>query len=281
MKTINYIFLALVLAFTASCIEPEDKVTSNAIEAGVVIDNANASGAILGLPNPDSTVSFLEVGVNYTIETFSGDPSSIPTYKVVKSFNGEAGSETVEIGTFNEVPYSIELNGIQEVLEGFEVRENELRIGDLVTFSTYLVTSSGEEYKVNPNDGDLALTVNCLSDLAGMYTVEASSPDTGTELTYEGEIVETAPGEYYFLPSSAYVVSLGYTGANAIPTVFTDVCGALTIPAQNLGGNVDGFPQFSNDVSGEGSIDPETGVITFEYTISGLGPQIDVFTPVE
>ena len=257
MKTINYIFLALVLAFTASCIEPEDKVTSNAIEAGVVIDNANASGAILGLPNPDSTVQFLEVGVNYTIETFSGDPSSIPTYKVVKSFNGEAGSETVEIGTFNEVPFSIELNGIQEVLEGFEVSENELRIGDL------------------------ALTVNCLSDLAGMYTVEASSPDTGTELTYEGEIVETAPGEYYFLPSSAYVVSLGYSGANAIPTVFTDVCGALTIPAQNLGGNVDGFPQFSNDVSGEGSIDPETGVITFEYTISGLGPQIDVFTPVE
>ncbi len=280
MKTINYIFLALVFAFTASCIEPEDVVTSNAIEAGVVIDNANASGAILGLPNPDSTVQFLRVGVDYTIEKFSGDPSSISTYKVVKSYNGNAGSETVEVATFNELPYSIELEGIGEVLDGFSVAENDLRIGDLVTFSTYLVTSSGEEYKVNPNDGDLNLTVNCLSDLAGKYTAVGSSPDAGeNNIEWEAEVFEISPGEYYMIPMSAWLVTRGY----GIAVKFEDVCGAITVPAQTLGADIEASShQFGNDVEGEGSVDPASGVITLEYSISGfLGGQVTVLTPVE
>lgn len=281
MKIFKYSYIFILAFLTFGCLESEDKVTANAVDAGVVVDNDNVSGKALGLPNPDSTISFQDVAVNFRMEYFTGDESRVASYRVVKSFSGENGSGQVDINTYTELPFEFSLSGINELLEGITgVTETDLRLGDVFTFTTYVTTTDGKEYQYAPGIGSLAVTVNCLSDLAGKYSVTGTSTDVAYTDTYPGEITETAPGQYYFIPTSADLTTRRTT-KYAIATVFNDVCGTLEIPAQGLGGDVEASSnQFSNEVVGTGSVDPNTGVITFEYTIAGLGGQVDVFTPI-
>lgn len=283
MKIIkSFIFVGLIAFIAQSCVEPEDLVTEDAKDVGVVLDNGEASGKILGLPNADETVTFLDVALNLRMEVYSGDESRIASYRVVKTFSGENGSGQVDVGTFTEAPFEIDYANINDFLEGIDgVTPDDLRIGDLFSFTTYVTTTSGEEYQYAPNIGSLNVSVNCLSELAGKYSITGTSVNVAYTDTYPGEVFETGPGEYYFIPTSADL-STRRAAQYRIATVFTDLCGELTIPSQNLGGEVEASSnQFSNVVVGSGSVDPVTGVISIEYTIEGLGPQIDVFTPID
>ncbi|WMN12900.1 DUF4958 family protein [Marivirga salinae] len=255
------------------------------------------------IENEAEVPGFLSINEETGVINVNGETSEVGTYKINLLVANEDGA------TSFEAAYTVKILA-PEAIAGFSfsINQNNAYTIDFTNTSQNAVsytwdfgdgsTSNEEnpshtynddgEYEVvltatnsDGFDSQYAETI-CVADLAGMYNVVGSSPDAGvSNLEYTAEIVKIAPGEYYFLPTSAYAVSLGYSGAFAVPTIFTDVCGELEIPAQNLGGDLDGFQQFSNDVAGEGSIDPETGVITFEYIISGLGSQIDVFTPVE
>ena len=296
MKKINIIYKVCCIAsllFVFSCNESEDIITGDAKEGGVIVRQDYSSAKITGLPDAETgEVSFREVEVEYDLRIRSGEPDEVTSYTVYKTLvmyeeNPETGEivvaseKRVEVETVNKLPYEVTYASIDEILEGFEKTPDQLRIGDQVIFDVEFVHQDGRRLTAAPKDGTLTITINCLSDLAGTYMAKASAPDAGINLEYEVEVVELAPGQYYFSPSSAYVVNLGYTGASAVATRFEDLCGVLTVPDQTLGGEVEGSPQFSNEVSGEGSVDSETGVITLEYSISGLGSMIDVLTPIE
>jgi hypothetical protein len=181
------------------------------------------------------------------------------------------------VGTFTELPFTVSYDDIDGLLDGLNgVTKNSLRLQDQFIFSTYVTTTSGDVFKVSPGMAGLTIPINCLSDLAGKYSVAGTS-QSGDSDTWETEVVETAPGEYYYLPSSADMRDRGYT----IALVFNDVCNEIVVPSQNMGGEVEGSDQFSNAVEGAGSVNTDTGVITIEYTIENLGTQTEVLTPID
>lgn len=293
MKKIDIIYKVCCLAsllFVFSCNESEDIITGDAREGGVIVRKDYSSAKITGLPDAESgEISFREVEVEYDLRVRSGAPDDIASYTIVKTLiqygidpEDESQivlSETeVEVETVNELPYSISYTTIEDVLSGFNVEPEMVRIGDQVRYSVILNHVDGRELTASPTDGTLTVTINCLSDLAGVYSAVAKAANKNITAEYDIEVVELAPGQYYITPTSA---DLFFDRGFVIATRFDDVCGVITIPEQNLGGEIEGSPQFSNTVTGEGFVDSETGVITLEYEISGLGAHTDVLTPKE
>lgn len=120
---------------------------------------------------------------------------------------------------------------------------------------------------VNGRTGKIKITINylCSSDLAGTYDVVTryvrASSGIDQTTTSTDVINEIAPGVYrtgsvgHWAPSD-----LGGTPGME----FSDVCNEITIPEQNL---VELYSNLVTGVAGSSFVDPESGVIYFEYTI--------------
>lgn len=135
----------------------------------------------------------------------------------------------------------------------------------------YLDVVSADGSNVVNNGKQIKITFNylCFSNLAGTYDVEMHYINTGAGIDRfiygEDEIVETAPGEYR-AQRVAYWELEGGPGAIGGTNGYTfyDVCNAITIPAQNL---VELYSNIVEGVIGNSFVNPETGVIYFEYTV--------------
>jgi hypothetical protein len=96
-------------------------------------------------------------------------------------------------------------------------------------------------------------------------------------LTFKDTWKKTGSGEYRTgLVGHWAAADLGGTAGMTL----IDVCNEITIPKQNL---VDLYSNIVEGVSAKSSVNPETGVITIEYTITGgnLRQYFVTYTPVK
>lgn len=266
MKKIFNLLIVFVLLFTFSCndnddFNTDDLLTGTATEGGAIVAvNKATEGKILGIPSSqdfeNATISYAEVSMDMSVFLKSGG-NDVATYELVKSLNG--GPEA-SVSTSESLPLGVSYATIDEFVAGLGVTPEDLRIGDVISFRTKIIKKDGSS--AYSYEGTYNVTVSCSSDLAKLYDVRINYVRTssGIDAWYEfqDEVKTTGVGEYR---SS----TVGIWEAGDLPGTpgftFTDLCGAIDIPEQNLA------EYYSNIVLGSGSVDGATGVITLEYTI--------------
>lgn len=283
MKKIFNLFVAISLLFMYSCNDnadfpTDDFLTGTAVEGGAIIAvNTDTEGKLLGVPSSQefdvATVSFAEVSLDLEVILMSGG-KDVKGYEIVKSLNG--GTESVVVaGT--TLPLSASYNTATEFTDGLGVTESDLRIGDVISFRTKIIKNDGSS--VYSFEGTYNVTVSCSSDLAKTYDVSLhyvrASSAIDAWYTFQDTFTVTGVGEYRSTRVGHWTIpDLGGTPGMTI----TDLCGAITIPEQNL------VDLYSNIVLGSGSIDGDTGIITLEYTICASGDcrvYTATYTPVD
>jgi len=266
MKKIFNLFIVTVLLFTFSCndnddFDTDDLLTGTATEGGAIVAvNKATEGKILGIPSSqdfeNATISFAEVSMDMSVFLKSGG-NDVASYELVKSLNGGTEASVSKSETF---PLSVTYSTIEEFVDGLGVTPEELRIGDVISFRTKITKNDGTS--AYSYEGTYNVTVSCSSNLDGLYDVKIHYVRTASGIDewheFQDEISSTGVGEYRtstvgIWESGDLPGTPGYT--------FTDLCGALDISEQNLA------DYYSNIVLGSGSVDGETGVLTFEYTI--------------
>lgn len=273
MKNLSKLLILLfVFAITYSCDnntlidDSEDLLTGGAITASIVKLSGDTSGKLLGVPSSldfeTATVGFAEYELYMEVQFVNGG-NNVAKYEIAKSLNG--GSETI-VAQSATLPLSLEYSTLEEYLDGLGVSENDLRIGDKISFRTKMTLDDGTVLYSSSNNGTYTVTVNCSSSLSGNYDVALNYVRTSSGIDtwyyYEEYITETGAGEYRTAEVGPWIDALGLgLGVGTPGYSFSDTCGQLTIPEQNL------LEYYSNIVAGEGSVDGTTGVITMEYTI--------------
>jgi len=282
MKKIFNLFVAISVLSIYSCNDnadfpTDDYLTGTASEGGAILAvNTNTEGKLLGVPSSQdfdvATVSFAEVSLDMEVMLMSGG-NDVKGYEIVKSLNG--GTESVVVAG-NSLPLSASYNTAAEFTDGLGVSEGDLRIGDVISFRTKIIRNDGSS--VYSFEGTYNVTVSCSSNLAKTYDVSLHyvRTSTGTDEWYnfQDTLTVTGVGEYRTTEVGAWI---GGLGVGTPGMTITDLCGAITIPEQNL------VDYYSNIVLGSGSVDGETGVITVEYTICATDCReyTATYTPVD
>jgi len=281
MKKIFNLFVVVSLLFFYSCNDnadfpTDDLMTDTATEGGAILAVSTATeGKLLGIPSSQdfdvATVSFAEVGLDMEVILMSGG-WDVQGYEIVKTLNG--GAETVVVsGT--SLPLTASYTTTEDYTNGLGVSPEDLRIGDVISFSTKIIRADGSA--VYSNEGTYNVTVSCSSDLAKTYDVSLhyvrTSTGTDTWYSFQDTFSVTGVGEYRTTEVGPWIGGLG-VGVPGMTLV--DLCGAITIPEQNL------LEYYSNIVLGSGTVDGDTGVITVEYTICAddCRELTAVYTPV-
>jgi hypothetical protein len=256
------IMILLMLAFKA-CVNPEDLTTKDAKLGGGIVTIDGTAGKLTGVPDPATDeVTISDVNLSMTVDKKTGG-SGVASYEIVKQYNG--GSE-ITVESFNSLPHTTELNTIGQFLDGTGEGASDIRIGDVFTFSVKMTLNDGRIIYASSNTGVYKIVVNCSSDLAGTYTVTGIYNRPGSGIVNEQvgprtEVVsEISPGLYGTELTGAW--SLADLGVSACPVIFRDVCGNITIEQQYL------CDYYGNIVEGTGSVDPATGNIHLEYSVS-------------
>ncbi|MFH6984791.1 hypothetical protein [Marinoscillum sp. 108] len=276
MKKINiYIAILTLGLFAISCNESEDLVTAEAKEAALTTIGSSG-GALLGNPTETGEVIFVTAMLDYSVTVSSPNVSDVQSMTVYKSY----GTESVEITTASTYPIEVNYSSIGDFMEGFSATAADLAIGDVIGFHTEMTMTDGRVLAQAANR--VSLTVQCLSDLAGSYSMTGQRDD-GASYSFPVVITELGPGSYVSSRSGSWAKGVLATPTGEAPMLFNDVCGQLYIPMQTLG------DFYSNGVWGEGdgaevtgSVDPSTGVITYSYTIefsAGNRVYTEVLTP--
>ncbi|UFH35822.1 hypothetical protein [Flavobacterium acetivorans] len=266
MKTIKYIliFVFCFASFT-SCIV-EDTEPSAANGEGPNLAGFNDSSLNLGSVADGQAYDFnlkMEVkGPTYKemtsdIEvTIAVDPASTAIEGTHFKFTSKKITLSASNNYLGLLPITMLTDGIVAPLDVAPVLI--LRVSE----------ASGNNNVVN-NGKLLKITLNylCFSNLAGTYNVNVhyvrAASGIDEILNYTDVITETGSGEYRTgLIGHWAAADLGGTPG----FTFLDVCNVITIPQQNL---VDTYSNLVEGVSGTSSVDPETGVITMQYTVTG------------
>jgi hypothetical protein len=261
-KYIRNKFWILAILVTASCVDPEDLVTEDAKEGGAMLSVAGSEGKLLGIEDPvTGIVTFtdndLVLNVSLILGNFKGE-----VFTLVKQFNGQE----IEVEEFTELPYEYSITTVAEFLDGFTgISASDLRIGDVISYKVKIRTSDGRD--LYSNDAQISVTVNCGSDLAGVYTATGLyqrplssivdspfGPRTETILKY---------GVNYYGTQQTGQFTNASLGFEPCPIYFTVTCGIVNIPTQNL------CNAYSNQVSGTGYVDEDSGDIYLEYQMTG------------
>ncbi|MDV7185765.1 hypothetical protein R3X25_00605 [Lutibacter sp. TH_r2] len=267
MKKIFNLFVVFSLLFI-SCndnedFNTEDMMTGTAAEGGVIVAvNSNSTGKLLGVPSSTdfetATISFAASELDLGVLLMSGG-ADIATYEIVKSING--GTEA-SVATSSTLPISLVYTTVDDYIDGLGITADDLRIGDVITFKTKMTKSDGSVIYAGPNDGSYSITVSCSSDLAGTYDLTMVSSN-GYVINFPNEeITEVSPG--YYKTTSIYAWSVGSIAPDQ-GFNFSDVCGQLNVPDQDL---AQGY--YSNDVfnTEAGYVDGATGDLKIFYTVS-------------
>lgn len=257
-KYITILFASLML--TSCLVDDEDPSTSNDLGPNLA-SFRNNSGTLGAIANGDEyefdievevlgpTVVEQEGDVQFTV---SVDPASTAiegTHFALPSTSMTLTEASNYIGKF---PVTLLSDGIMAPLD--------------VSPVLILTMSDASGTNVLPNGKKITLTLNylCFSNLAGSYTTEIEyyragalvSSTTGTDV-----LTETGDGEYRSgLVGQWTAAQLGGTPG----MTFFDVCDIITIPNQNL---VDLYSNEVEGVLGNSFVNPDTGVISFNYTI--------------
>lgn len=241
-------------------------------DTGVLISVDESSGKFLGLPQDGGFVP-LDVALDYMVYVPNGIENDIASYTIIKRYvtyevtdsaTIPVYSDWADITTVTELPYEFSYTTEANFYEGLTVTSADLQVGDYFEFSVRVTKTDGSEYYPNA-DGVIKITVNCLSDLAGVYVLDGLYTRTSSGITnqpYHNDaevIYELAPGEYMTSTSGHWAPGDLAPGNDGF--VFLDVCGVITIEEQYLG------DYWANVLAGSGTVDAATGDLHFEYTV--------------
>jgi hypothetical protein len=279
MKTIKYILIfMLCLASFTSCIV-DDTEPSAGNGAGTNLGGFNDSSLNFGGVADGNSYDFnlkMEVkGPSYkqmtsdVVLTVAVDPSSTAIEGTHFKFN----SKTITLSASNNylglLPITMLSKGIVAPLATAPV------------LVLKVLSATGAENVIN-NGKNLKITFNylCFSNLAKTYNVRMryvrAASGIDQILNFTDTFTKTGSGEY----RSGLIGHWAAADLGGTPGfTFIDVCNVITIPQQNL---VDLYSNLVEGVTGSSSVNPATGVITMQYTVTGgnLRQYFVTYTPV-
>jgi len=273
MTKFSCLVLMSVMIFS-SCSDDDiiTKAEENLIDqkGSIVIIN-NVQGGFFNLSDKENT------SVAFDLGTAGEDVNSINVYK---SLNGAE-----RLLHANVSPGTVTVT-LEEALMDTGFSLDDIEVGDVFSFSFDPITSSGT-YRSGKT---LDVAASCPSDLEGTYFGEATGTSTdaccpGTTSS-SGEVTLTAlgGGSYTISDWSAnlYMTWYGPDGGNyGIDQTFVDG-GGMNATISELCGEIFGAfnEPFATPTNLSGSVDPNTGVITFSW-ITGYDDSADVIlTPM-
>ena len=248
------------LAFSCTDVEDDDFFT----EGGSVLFYQNVSPGFYDLGNLDNTVVGFDIGSN-------GDAASSADMTV--SYSGELGTAgPAGIGNVS-LPGNTTVT-LVAACEALGIDINGLGIGDTFTFEA----TSGTAKRTLP------VITNCVSTTGSEDGVVYDVVSTGTstddccpdETTVMSTVTLTGSdgmyaisdwsGGLYFEWYAVYGMTADGSGGD-----ITDVCNAITLTTAE--------EPFGESLMGSGTVDPDTGVITFSWS-NGWGDQgVTTMTP--
>jgi hypothetical protein len=196
IKNLSLTFILLAI-FTGCDSEEEAEVLQERDTAGVLID-ISGSGSVLGVPQTpedldNSTVDFNVNALEMSVDKISGVESEIEKFEIVKQFNG---GEEISMGEFESVPFTFSLSSLDEFTNQIGATADELRIGDIFTFTVKVHQTDGDVYQYS--NQSFNLTVNCFADLSGSYKVTNSQCGEGSSGVIPlVNISQTPDGNWY------------------------------------------------------------------------------------
>ena len=235
MKNLKYIALSifsLVLLF--GCETDEETVAKVADENGVLINvSAQSSGAFLGSPEqgmdiPVAPVTVSDASLNLVVTQVSGSLSNITKLEVVKSING--GPE-VFVAESTSLPFTVELNSVDEFLSGLGMSESDLRIGDELVFKVKAHQTDGDVYYYNTSMGVFKLVLNCSYDLTGTYTMTNSVCASVVTV----QISQNADGTWFATQADGGLLQFCSTNSTLTNEgSFAVSCGGIVLPSADV-----------------------------------------------
>ncbi|WP_010663789.1 hypothetical protein [Marinilabilia salmonicolor] len=267
MKNIFWLLFILVAAFAFNGCDEEDEDPAGLRSAGIVPVISDISSSFFDLQDLDNAY------VEFTVEASGED--EVSKVEIEATYNGETGS----IGSYESLPATVTVTA-SEAVQAVNATLDELALGDVVTLEVIVTSESGVRARSNVI---INATFACESDLTGEYVCLASgastdpgpSSDINPISDYETTVVlteQSVNGAYTISDFSGGLFTLWYGMyglAGDYPGELKDVCGDITY--------VNTVGPFSSPISGSGSVDPETGVITINGLADDWG---DVWTLV-
>jgi hypothetical protein len=261
---LTYAFLLIFSVMLSSCVDDSsfvDEVKSTPNLIGFELRNTNVSGIADGT---EYTKVFNVEVVGPTSYDLTGnitatvtvDPSSTAVEGTHFRIDNPAIAVSKEGNLRTTFAVTMLSTGISTPLA-----ENPILILNVTNASgSGDVVASGAQLVVN-------MLYLCPSDLAD-YTYNISGQYVRVNSGIDQVFTQTSEVFTVLAPGQFRTTSTGIWGAGALSPPanydgfnFTDVCGVITIPQQNLGG------YYSNQVAGNGSVDAATGTITMSYTV--------------
>jgi len=244
-KNINKLFLLALFAISAiSCLD------DNEVDFG-------KGPIITQFTNKTITSNFLQDGSNAVYEyevpiEYRGGKGLALNEEVTITISVDAAASTATEGkefSLGETSFVIPAGEQQAVAI---IMVNSAELDALNPLKAVLSIDSSSQTVSDKNTTEITLQAICPSALEGEYTFEAARADKiGKTIT----VTSTGPG--------TYAVSEDNRFGGSYPIYISDVCGTITVIGGYLPDN------FGIPVSGAGSVDENTGNISFDYTVDG------------
>jgi hypothetical protein len=254
MKNKFLLALILVTAFVFNgCDDDEDP---SGVRGHVTASVSNVSPAFFDLLTLEDSY------IKFTVDLKEEDRDKINEVFIEASYNGK--KEKTEYSKVTNFPTDFTVTAV-DLANKLGINFDDLSLGDFFTLEVVVEEKDGKQYRskafVMPN-------IACASDLAGVYTLEATGVGGGGLDLAEPwtSSIETAKIEskdggvtYTIEPALGGIMVDFYSdyGATTVVGEFQDICGSIKNPVAYDGWN--------DIVTYSGSIDSETGVISIYF----------------
>lgn len=269
MKIKNIYLLLFTFITLASVFQSceEDLLVDRLTEPGAIPVISDVTSGFFNFNDPATAQ------IGFSLATKGTDVTSV---SILKSING---SEPVAHATISTLPATVNVT-LADALSGTGVALGDVAVGDVVSLIFVCNTADGRALK---SGATFDAPVSCPSALAGTYSSVASGtstdgccPDPITGFASTVTLTDLGDGNYEVSDFSGglyleWYDVYGITSTNDSPCNIQDVCGTLTI--------VNTTEPFGTVVTGGGSVDSATGVITITWENGYADQGTIVLTP--
>jgi len=266
--TIKFIMLLALSVTTLTSCFIEDVLVETTEPSAANDDGAN----LAGFATVSRTLGGIASGAEYVFDLkldVAGPTSMDLTGDVTVTIGVDPSSTAIEGTHFKFTTNSVTLSASNNFKGFFPITMLSEGIIAPLAVSPVLklvVTNADGSGNVLGNAKPITLTLNylCFSNLSGTY--DAAMVYTGydgavSNISFTDTFTETGTGEYRTSEVGHWI---GGLGIGTPGFTFYDVCNEITIPGQYL---VDYYGNWVDDLGIRGAVNPDTGVITVNYSI--------------
>ncbi len=287
MKNIKFLVYGLLVIFMASCARTVDNPFPE-------FDDMEKGAYARKTDGVNGAFDFFDIAnsaIDFTVELYDENQGkNITNYDwTVKYVAGGNEVGPMPFKSFTASDFSTNSNGLPEkkitfgfaeTLDALGLTENDIEGGNYFIFSATITKANGAKFSADNTGGNIINSapfsglftirqnIICPSDLAGEYSAHSVGQSTDsccpdeTTVDYDVTLTETGAGEYTISDWSArmyftWYEIYGITSDFDMTATITDACGNISASF--------GEP-FGTDVTISGSVDQETGVITYTWT---------------